>query len=43
VLRIADTAEYTTYMNATDACSEWLHVFVTLRDEIRDHVASIDS
>ena len=41
-LGIAGMTEHMTYMYAS-SCSGWPHVFLTLRDEIQHHVASIDS
>lgn len=41
-LRIAGVTEHMTYIYAS-SCPGWPHVSLTLRDEIQDHVASIDS
>ena len=43
VLRIVSVTEHITHIYAMGACLEWLHVFLTLKDEIQDHVTSIDS
>ena len=34
LLILVNVAEYITYMNALDVCSEWLHEFPTLKDVI---------
>lgn len=43
VLRIVSVTEHITHLYAMGACLEWFHVFLTLKDEIQDHVTSIDS